>query len=83
MRAKGLVMEGLAATADQTRVDVVSDKCDHSWPVELATYILDGLGDARVSHQMMVVVGAQDVQSNVLIVGEIEQSLVAKEVAVL
>jgi len=83
MRAKGLMVEGLAATADQTRVDVVSDEHDYLWPVELATYILDGLGDARVSHQTVVMVGAQDVQSNVLIIRDIEQSLVVKEVAVL
>jgi len=56
-------------------VDVVGDEHDHSWPVELVMYILDGLGDAGVSHQTMVVVGAQDVQSNVLIIGDIEQSL--------
>jgi len=35
---------------------------------------LNGLGDAGVSSQMMVVVGAQDVQSNILIVRDIEQS---------
>ena len=80
MGTKGLVMEGLAATADQTRVDVVGDERDHSWPVELVMYILDGLGDARVSCQMVVMVGAQDVQSGVLIVRDIEQSLVANEV---
>ena len=45
--------------------------------------VLDGLGDARVSSQMMVVVGAKDVQSDLLIVGDVEQSLVAKEVAIL
>jgi len=32
---------------------------------------------------MMVMVRAEDVQSDVLIVGDIEQSLVAKEVAIL
>ena len=77
------MVEGLAVTADRTRVDVFSDECDHSQPVELATYILDGLGDAGVSHQTMVMVGAKDVQSDLLIVGDIEQSLVAKEVAIL
>jgi len=64
-------------------VDVVSDEGDHLQPVELAMDILDGLGDARVSGQMIVVVGAQDDQLNILIVGDIEQSLVAKEVAIL
>jgi len=64
-------------------VDVVSDEGDHLWPVELVTDILDGLGDAGVSGWMMVVVRAQDVQSNILIVGDIEQSLVVQEVAIL
>jgi len=45
--------------------------------------ILDGLGDAGVSHQMVVVVGVKDVQSDLLIVGDIEQSLVVKEVTIL
>ena len=83
MWAKGLVMEGLAAPADRTIVDVVGDEGDHSGPVELAMDILDGLGDARVSSQTVVMVGVNDVQSDVLIVGDIEQSLVAKEVTIL
>jgi len=40
------------------------------------------LGDAWVSTQVMVMVGAKDIQSDVLIVGDIEHSLVAKEVAI-
>jgi len=83
MWAKGLVIEGLAAPADRTRVDVVGDEGYHSGPVELVTDILDGIGDARVSSQAMIVMGAQDVQSDVLIVRDIEQPLVAKEVAIL
>jgi len=83
VRAKGLVMEGLATTAHRTRVDVISDKGDHSGPIELTTDVLDRLGDARVSSQAMVMMGAEDVQSDVLIVGDIEQSLIAKEVAIL
>ena len=71
------------AAPHQTRVNVIGDKGDHLGPIELPTNILDGLGDARVSHQTMFVVGVQDVQSNVLIIGDIEQSLVAKEVAIL
>ena len=70
-------------TTYQARMNVVSDKGDHLGPVELATDILDGLGDARVSSQAMIMMGAQDVQSDVLIVGDIEQSLVVKEVAIL
>src|SRR5882724_4069583 len=72
MRAKLLVVEGLAATADQTRVDVVGNEGDHSGPIELTTDVLDCLGDARMSSQAMVVVGAKDVQSDVRIVGDIE-----------
>ena len=75
MRAKGLMVEGLAATADRTQVDVVGDEDNHSGPVELTTDVLDCLGDARVSGQAMVVMRAEDVQSDVLIVGDIEQPL--------
>jgi len=81
--AIGLVMEGLAATADRAQVDVVGDKGDHSGPIELTPDVLECFGDARVSSQTMVVVRAKDVQSDLLIVGDIEQSLVAKEVAIL
>jgi len=49
MRAKGLVMDGLAATAHRTRVDVIGDKGDHPGPIELTTDVLNRLGDARVS----------------------------------
>jgi len=83
MRAKGLMMEGFAATAHRTRVDVVGDEGNHSGPVELTTDVLDCLGDARVSGQVMVMMRAEDVQLDVLIVGDIEQSLIAKEVAIL
>ena len=65
------------------RGDVVSDKGDHSGPVELTMDVLDHLSDARVSSQVMVMVGVQDVQLDVLIVGNIEQSLVLKEVVIL
>jgi len=83
VRAEWLVMQGLAAAADQTRVNVIGDKGTNSGPIELPTNILDGLGDAGVSCQTVVVVGAKDVQSDLLIVRDIEQSLVAKEVAIL
>jgi len=44
-------------------MDVVSDEGDHSGPVELATDILDCLGDARVSSQAVVMMRAKDIQS--------------------
>jgi len=59
-------------------MDVVSDECDLSGPVELAMDILDHLGDARVSSQVMIMMGVKDVQYDVLIVGDVEQSLVVK-----
>ena len=63
-------------------MNVVGDESDHLGPIELTTDVLNH-GDARVSSQMMVVVGAKDVQSDILIVGDIEQSLIAKEVTIL
>ena len=50
---------------------------------ELTMDLFDGLGDARVSSQVMVMMRAEDVQSDVLIVRDIEQSLIAKEVTIL
>ena len=44
--------------------------------------VLDCLGNTRVSSQAMVVMGVKDVQLDVLIVGDIEQYLVAQEVAI-
>src|SRR5882672_626365 len=49
MRAKWLVMEGLAVTADPERVDVIGHKGNHLGPIELAANVLDCLGDARIT----------------------------------
>ena len=62
---------------------VVGDESNHSGPVELMTDILDHLGDARVSCQAMVMMGAKDIQTDLLVVRDIEQSLLAKEVTIL
>jgi len=43
---------------------------------------LNCLGDAWVYSQVMVMVGVKDIQSDILIFRDIEQSLVAKEVAI-
>ena len=64
-------------------MDVVGDEHGHPGPIELSTDVLDRLGDARVSGQAMVMMRVEDVQSDVLIVRDIEQSLVVKEVAIL
>ena len=42
-------------------MDVVSDEGDHSGPVELMMDVLDCLSDARVSSQVMVMVGVKEV----------------------
>ena len=64
-------------------MNVVGDEGDHLGPIELKMDVLCHLGDARVSCKAMVMVRVQDIQSDVLIVREIEQSLVAKEVTIL
>jgi len=64
-------------------MDVIGDKGDHSGPIELVMYILDHLGDAWVPSKAVIMIGAQNVQSDGMVVGDIKQSLVAKEVAVL
>ena len=64
-------------------MDVVIHESDHLGPVELAMDILDHLGNSRVSSQAMVMMGVKDVQSDVLIVRDIEQALVVKEVTIL
>jgi len=65
------VMEGLAVTADQAQMDVVSDKGDHSGPRELKTDVLDCLGNDWVASKVVVVEGAKDIQSGVLMIGDI------------
>jgi len=42
-------------------MDVVSDKGDHLWPIELMMDVLDYLGNAQVSSQAMDVVGVKDI----------------------
>ena len=64
-------------------MDVIGDKGDHSGPIELATYILDCLGDAWVPSKVVIMIGVQNVQLDRMVVGDIKQSLVAKEVAIL
>ena len=52
-------------------------------PIELMRDVLYGLCDAWVSSQAMVMMGVKDIQSDILVVGDIEQSLIAKEVTIL
>ena len=72
MRAIGLVVEGLAATADRARMDVVSHEANHLWPIELAMDVLDHLGNTWVASQVVVMTGVQDIQSGILVVRNIQ-----------
>ena len=63
-------------------MDVVDDKSNNLGPIELTPDVLDCLGNAWVSSQVMVMVGSKDIQLDNLIVRDIEESLVAKEVTV-
>jgi len=76
MRAKGLVMEGLVVTAGLHMNAVVGDEGDHSWPVELATVILEGLVMPGCPADR--VWWEQRCPVRCLIVRDIEQSLVVK-----
>jgi len=62
---------------------VVRDKGDHLVPIELAMDVLDCLGNTWVSSKAVIMVGVEDIQSDVLVVMDVEQSLVAKEVAII
>ena len=53
-------------------MDVISDKGDHPGPVELTTNAFDCLGDSGVTRKVMVMMQVEDVQSGVLIIGDIK-----------
>jgi len=56
-------------------MNVVSDEGDHSGPIELTMMFLIVLVILGCPEKVMVMVGMQDIQSDVLIVRDIEQSL--------
>ena len=72
MGAEGLVVEGLAATTDRAGVDGVGDEGNHPGPIELTANILHHLGDAGVACQAVIVIGVEDVQSDILIIWDIK-----------
>ena len=80
MRAKWLVMEGIAAATDRTGVDVIGDKGNHLGPIELGANILDCLGDAGVTSEVVIMAGVKDIQLGGLVVRHIQLTLEAKEV---
>ena len=62
---------------------VVSDEGNHLGPIELTPNVFDCLGNTWVSSKAVIMVGVEDIQSDVLVVMDVEQSLVAKEVAII
>jgi len=76
-------MEGLAAATNRTGVDVIGYKGNHLGPIELAANVLDGLSDARVTSEAVIMAGAKDIQSGGLVVGHVQLPLVAKKIAIL
>ena len=53
-------------------MDVISNEGDHPGPVELMTNVLDHLGDTGVAGQVVVMMGVEDVQSDILIIWDME-----------
>ena len=42
-------------------MDVIGHKGDHLGPIELAANVLDHLGDARVTSEVVVMAGVKDI----------------------
>ena len=74
MGAEGLVVEVLAALTDRAGMNVVGDEGNHLGPVELVVNVLDRLGDARVTSKAVIVMQVEDVQSDILIIRDIESN---------
>ena len=81
--SKWLVMDGLVSTAGCARSNVVCDESNKAGPVELLLNVSDGLTNAWMSGQTMVVIRTKDVKSNILVVGNIYCSFVQEELAIL
>ena len=64
-------------------MNVVHDKLNEVGPVELLLNVSDGLTNAWMSGQTMVVIRTKDVKSNILVVGNIYCSFVQEELAIL
>ena len=76
-------MDGLVSTASCARSNVVRNKLNEVGPVELPSNVSDGLTNTWMSHQMMVMIRAKDVKSDILVVGNIYRPLVQKVLAIL
>ena len=72
MGTKGLMMEGLAVMTDRAGLDIIGDEGDYAGPIELTLNVHDRLCDTRVASQAVVMMGAADVKSDVLIIWDIE-----------
>src|SRR5882672_5487487 len=82
MRTERLVMKGLSVATNRTGVDVISYKGDHLGPIELVANVLDHLGDAGLTSEVVIMAGAKDIQLGGLVVGHVQLPLEAKEVTV-
>ena len=76
-------MDGLVSMAGCARSNVVRDKPNEAGPVELLLNVSDSLTNTWMSGQMMVVIIMKDIESNILVVGNIYHSFVQEELAVL
>ena len=77
------MMDGLVLTAGCARSNIVRDKSNEAGPVELPSNVSDSLTNTWMSHQTMVVIGMKDVQSDVLVVGNVYPPFVQEVLAVL
>ena len=75
-------MRRLRSLARRAGLDIVGDKGDHFGPVELASNVLDGLANARVTGEAMVVRRSKDVESNIFVVRDIYATFEKEEFAI-
>ena len=76
-------MDGLVSTASCARLNIVHNESNEAGPVELPSNVSDSLTNAWMSGQTMVVIGTEDIKSNILVVRDIYRSFIQEELAVL
>ena len=77
------MVDGFVSTAGCARLNIVHDKLNETGPVELPLNVSDSLTNTWMSHQTMVMIGAKDVKSDILVVGNIYCPFVQEKLAVL
>ena len=53
-------------------MDVVGDEGNHSGSIELMMDVLNCLGNAQVASKVVIMTGVEDIQSDILVIGNIE-----------